>query len=801
MAKQVRDDTDRGPDANLAFSVDTHLLRELGALLVGRDSTALVELIKNAYDADATTVTIYGQQLSSHGHISIRDNGHGMTYADFRDKFLRIAGRSKEGGTRRSPVFGRKYTGAKGIGRLSAHKLGEGLALESTPNLSVLNRTASEVGFTAKINWTAIEASTASMDQAKEIEVRRSTKQPDASTQGTLLTINRLHSEWSSQMLNRFLAEVRSTRADPALTTPLPPDVFVGDALVPSVVTSDSAAEDAGFKIELTGDFAGSEAQWPTLLAHVSWILEIDALSDSEVVYRIAPARHVQAQFPDVESRTFSWARTSPGPRFVARIFIRDGLARSSSLPDTLSTFANEASGVRLFFEGFRVLPYGAPRNDWLGLATAATRRTALDYLDEIDLEALTTAEVNEKTYQLANTNYFGAVFLLDEGSAGLQMVVNREGFLPGEDFEQLTEIVRRGINISVRVRAAIGAQERLRTHTEAAQERESLISDILDDAERVQTRGIGDAPSTSQARLATWLQVGEQAAKSIRLSGPSVVVDPAMSRNMAVVSAVMEEVRSVSSEAAREQSQLRVLASLGTQLGAFVHEINGILGQGRAVRTLLDRLIDDSSTSVGTRARLRDARRAQNEVVASLERQAVYLSDSLGAEARRRRARQSVHERWITATGLLGGAASRRDVALVNLLPSSLRTPPMFPSEMNVILTNLLSNAIKAAATPSSSDSTNSPDKEVRISGEKSNDQLRVRIENTGVAVDLGTAERWFRPFETTTSDVDVALGQGLGLGLSLTRRIVEEYGGGILFVPPRDDMATAIEFWLPDR
>jgi hypothetical protein len=38
------------------FTVDTHLFRELGELLVGRDSTALVELIKNSYDADARHV-------------------------------------------------------------------------------------------------------------------------------------------------------------------------------------------------------------------------------------------------------------------------------------------------------------------------------------------------------------------------------------------------------------------------------------------------------------------------------------------------------------------------------------------------------------------------------------------------------------------------------------------------------------------------------------------------------------------------------------------------------------------------
>ena len=63
------------------FSVDTHLFRELGDLLVGRDSTALFELIKNAYDADASVVTVTGTNLKdkNRGEIVIADNGCGMT--------------------------------------------------------------------------------------------------------------------------------------------------------------------------------------------------------------------------------------------------------------------------------------------------------------------------------------------------------------------------------------------------------------------------------------------------------------------------------------------------------------------------------------------------------------------------------------------------------------------------------------------------------------------------------------------------------------------------------------------------
>src|SRR5689334_7613483 len=106
-----------GDPERFAFTVDTHILRELGSLLVGRDSTALVELIKNAYDADADRVVVHGEGVNSEGIIVVTDNGHGMNQTEFVDSFLRIAGRTKEG-DRRSPRFRQAYTGAKGIGRL-----------------------------------------------------------------------------------------------------------------------------------------------------------------------------------------------------------------------------------------------------------------------------------------------------------------------------------------------------------------------------------------------------------------------------------------------------------------------------------------------------------------------------------------------------------------------------------------------------------------------------------------------------------------------------------------------------------
>lgn len=769
----------------LGFTVDTHLLRELGSLLVGRDSTALIELIKNAYDADAKVVVIHGENLASRGYISVTDDGHGMTYEDFVGKFLRIAGRSKEGGDRKSPKYERKYTGAKGIGRLSSHKLGGKLSLESTP------RGLGEEGFSATIDWDAIENSDETLERASGVEVTR--RLSSSSEPGTLLTIGRLHSEWGTRQLNRFLSEVRSTRPDEIFFKPLDRDVVLGELLVPEISVADSKKSDPGFRLVLSGEFSGTEPQWPTLLANVNWVLEVDARNATEVFYRLTPTVATRKVHSGVKQHDFRWHRATPGPRFVARILIRGGAGRGGSsgpLPDILEKFSKDAAGIRLFFEGFRVLPYGAPRNDWLNIDQSYVKRDALQFLDDFS-EDLPKSENDERTYQAPNANHFGAVFLMDKDSDGMQMVVNREGFLPGDSFDHLTETVMRGISLGVRLRARYGAAAAAKSKEVQSARHEEMIRDLS------APRPDGVVPQRDReksvtAKMNEVLIAGKEAARSLRTD----VGAQGTQKDLQIVRAVLDHATSSIQRLQDEQSQLRVLASLGTQVGAFVHEVNGLLGQARLVRDLIDSLIDEGAVAPGKKSRWREVSRAQNELVSGLERQAVYLSDSIGAEARRRRVRVKVIDGWTTAKRLLGDAAHRREVEIDDDLHGDEKFPPMFPAEVNVILTNVLSNAIKAASVP-----TSSGPRSVTLRSRVERREILVTLENTGESVDVPSSERWFEPFESTTGSIDAALGQGLGLGLPLTRRIVEEYGGRINFIPPSYGMATAIQISLPQR
>src|SRR5262249_42370252 len=120
-------------DGKLAFSVDARHIRQLGRELVGDRTTALSELIKNAYDADATTVTLRFDDAanSKGGSLEVHDNGQGMSLRDIKRGCMRISPPAKEDEPL-SPLYGRSRAGQKGIGRFATETLGDRLTLSTT---------------------------------------------------------------------------------------------------------------------------------------------------------------------------------------------------------------------------------------------------------------------------------------------------------------------------------------------------------------------------------------------------------------------------------------------------------------------------------------------------------------------------------------------------------------------------------------------------------------------------------------------------------------------------------------------
>ena len=114
---------------NVRFSVDASHISRLGRELVVKKETAVSELVKNAYDADATQVTLTFENVDlSGGRLTIEDDGHGMIREQLIAGFMRLSTTDKIH-TPYSPRFHRLRAGSKGIGRFAAHRLGKKLTI------------------------------------------------------------------------------------------------------------------------------------------------------------------------------------------------------------------------------------------------------------------------------------------------------------------------------------------------------------------------------------------------------------------------------------------------------------------------------------------------------------------------------------------------------------------------------------------------------------------------------------------------------------------------------------------------
>jgi len=149
-------------DNPLEIRIDTRVVRQLGAELITDPEQALLELIKNAYDADADrcrveidtrteaqffdgirakdntdSVDVIAKQVEVlGGQITVQDDGPGVTLQDIYERWLLISGSEKRpdaGHKKYTTKKGRTPLGDKGIGRLGTMRLGDCVQFISRP--------------------------------------------------------------------------------------------------------------------------------------------------------------------------------------------------------------------------------------------------------------------------------------------------------------------------------------------------------------------------------------------------------------------------------------------------------------------------------------------------------------------------------------------------------------------------------------------------------------------------------------------------------------------------------------------
>lgn len=328
--------------AHIRFSTD--ILRRLGEELNPNIDQGILELVKNAYDADARTCTVDISAAGLGGQIVVEDDGKGMSEDDILNGWL-VLGRSRKKQTKLTRLR-RVPAGNKGLGRLAALRLGDKAILES--------RRRNKPEIVVELDWRRFDK--AAMIDTVSIPVRKRLNPNATLTRGSRITVAGLHRRIGRNEVKRLtralilLADpfgVSDTGFQPKLVAP-------GFEDLAKLVTSRYFG-DAEYHLEASlsgGKASATVSDWK---GNVLW---------SADHAQIRGPKKAGTPYNSVDATFDFWAFLLTPTSFTARA------ASLAQVREWLRAFG----GTHVYWNGLRVSPYGDPEDDWLGLNLSRAR-------------------------------------------------------------------------------------------------------------------------------------------------------------------------------------------------------------------------------------------------------------------------------------------------------------------------------------------------------------------------------------------------------------------------------------------
>lgn len=331
---------------NLQFRVSAELKNILGRDLITSPDIAILELVKNSYDAHATKVEI----TFDDDYIAIADNGKGMSKDDLINKWLFVAYSAKSDGTEDKSYrskFKRHYAGAKGIGRMSCDRLARNLTL--TTRSAEENKT--EV---LHVDWSVFEIN--KQTEFDTVDIPHETLEaipqfPLGTPTGTILEFTGLHLPWSREDIKRLRKSLEKM-INPFSGTD---DDFQIEIIAPQMRMADAQA-DSNHDV-VNGVIENSIADILKLKT-----TQIESHIQGGMIHTLLKDRGIlmyEIEEPNIEFSKLDSASIS--------LFFLNRAAKYS-FTSMMGVQPVSYGNVFLFRNGFRILPYGDWNDDSWGL-------------------------------------------------------------------------------------------------------------------------------------------------------------------------------------------------------------------------------------------------------------------------------------------------------------------------------------------------------------------------------------------------------------------------------------------------
>ena len=377
------------------FEPRARLLKLLGGELIRDDVMAIVELVKNAHDADASKIKLtFNGTRSGDGEILVEDDGEGMGLEVFRTGWMQPAGSRKRKKEFHYTRSGRRVLGEKGVGRFAVDRLGGQVQL-----ISRARGEATEL--VADFDWDEFDDGDRPLSDVQSTLTERSPERFSDNT-GTLLKISGLRSRWTERNFRKLSSRLKR------LISP-----FGNGDDFSILITSDEFP-----------DYSGSlDTSFLDKAPH-----RISAEFDGE--------NTIHFKLGERDPYSVRW--TGPGDlecghvKVILNCFDLENESISQIGPGIdVRAWLREWSGVSIYRDGYRVLPYGEPDDDWL---------------------RLDQRRVNNPVVRLSNNQVCGFVEIAGDVNTELRDQTNRGGLIQNKAFEDLRALV---LNVFREVEAA----------------------------------------------------------------------------------------------------------------------------------------------------------------------------------------------------------------------------------------------------------------------------------------------------------------------------------------------------------
>lgn len=435
----------------LYFKTRARLLSQLGQQLIKSESVALVELVKNSYDADAShcSVSLKNLEDKENASIVIEDDGCGMNAQIVKDVWMEIGTAYKfeeKKQLRKTPLHHRNVLGEKGIGRFGVHRLGF--------DIEIVTRMENQNECVLKIDWKKIEESI----YIEEFPVSLYERTPLVFEKGhgSRITITGLRDVWTRGRVRDIAREINSLSSPFISNESFRVDIKVDNDWLDGICSYDRIKDMAMFSFSMTlqgkeiSDFSYDFKPYKLLKKvrprHVS-------LEDIQGIRKLIDSEGHEINLSDRKIGTV---------KIEGNVFDLDSkilnLGLTGGIAD-LKGYLRQNGGVKVFRDNMRVWDYGESDNDWLDLDS---RR------------------INNPSKTLSNHLLLAAVYLDGIASSDLIEKSNREGFVENDSYSLFQKACRFSIELIQSLRNA--DKEKIREAYKKKSDDKKNVIDAIED-------------------------------------------------------------------------------------------------------------------------------------------------------------------------------------------------------------------------------------------------------------------------------------------------------------------------------